>query len=51
LYKLFRNYDEEIHYLANSLDKCKERAKIQGEVTHDALEDAWDVIELLRTQY
>jgi DNA polymerase III epsilon subunit-like protein len=34
-----------------SLDKCKERAKIQGEVTHDALEDAWDVIELLRTQY
>ena len=34
-----------------SLDKCKKRAKIQGEVTHDALEDAWDVIELLRTQY
>jgi DNA polymerase III epsilon subunit-like protein len=34
-----------------SLDKCKERAKIQGEVTHDALEDAWDIIELLRTQY
>jgi hypothetical protein len=34
-----------------SLDKSKERAKIQGEVTHDALEDAWDVIELLRTQY
>ncbi|MEI7979162.1 MAG: hypothetical protein WCI53_09980 [Bacteroidota bacterium] len=24
LYKLFRNYDEEIHYLANSLDKCKD---------------------------
>jgi hypothetical protein len=34
-----------------SLNKCKERAKIQGEVTHDALEDSWDVIELLRTQY
>jgi hypothetical protein len=34
-----------------SLDKCKERAKVQREVTHDALEDAWDVIELLRTQY
>jgi len=34
-----------------SLDECKIRAKIQGEVTHDALEDAWDVIELLRTQY
>lgn len=23
LFKLFRNYDEEIHYLTNSLDKCK----------------------------
>jgi oligoribonuclease len=34
-----------------SLSECKERAKIQGEVTHNALEDAWDVIELLRTQY
>jgi oligoribonuclease len=34
-----------------SLDKCKTRAMIQGEVTHNALEDAWDVIELLRTQY
>lgn len=33
------------------LAKCKERAKIKGIVTHDALEDAWDVVELLRTQY
>jgi len=28
-----------------------EYAKIEGVVTHDALEDAWDVIQLLRTQY
>lgn len=30
---------------------CKERAKIGGEVTHNAIEDAWDVVELMRTQY
>jgi hypothetical protein len=30
---------------------CKERAGIHGLVTHNALEDAWDVIELLRTKY
>ena len=34
-----------------SLYECKQRAKIEGLVTHDALEDAWDVIQLLRTQY
>jgi hypothetical protein len=34
-----------------SLYECKQRAKIDGIVTHDALEDAWDVIQLLRTQY
>lgn len=34
-----------------SLDKCKERAEIHGLVTHNALEDAWDVIELLRKHY
>jgi len=34
-----------------SLNQCKQRAKIDGEVTHNALEDAWDVIALLRTQY
>ena len=33
------------------LGKCKERAKVDGIVTHDALEDAWDVVQLLRTQY
>jgi hypothetical protein len=34
-----------------SLTTCKERAGIQGVVTHDALEDAWDVIETLRKFY
>jgi hypothetical protein len=34
-----------------SLTKCKERASIEGIVTHNALEDAWDVIELLRKNY
>ncbi len=33
------------------LTKCKERAKTGGKVTHNAIDDAWDVIELLRTQY
>jgi hypothetical protein len=34
-----------------SLGECKQRAKIDGIVTHNALEDAWDVIELLRKKY
>ena len=34
-----------------SLNQCKRRANIEGVVTHNALEDAWDVVELLRTQY
>ena len=34
-----------------SLDTCKIRAKLDGGVTHNAIEDAWDVIQLLRTQY
>ena len=33
------------------LAKCKERAGIEGIVTHDAIEDAWDVILLLRKTY
>lgn len=33
------------------LDICKERANIDGVVTHNALDDAWDVIELLRKHY
>jgi hypothetical protein len=34
-----------------SLLTCKERAGIEGVVTHNAIEDAWDVIQLLRKQY
>jgi len=34
-----------------SLIKCKERAGVEGIVTHNALEDAWDVVELLRKNY
>lgn len=34
-----------------SLLQCKQRAGIKGEVTHNAVEDAMDVIKILRTQY
>jgi len=34
-----------------SLTKCKERAGIKGNVTHNALEDSWDVVEVLRNFY
>lgn len=34
-----------------SLLQCKQRAGIQGKVTHNAVEDAIDVIQVLRTQY
>lgn len=34
-----------------STDTCKKRANIKGEVLHNALADAWDVILLLRQQY
>ena len=34
-----------------SLTKCKERGGVEGIVTHNALEDAWDVVELLRKNY
>lgn len=33
------------------LGLCKERAKIEGIITHNALEDAIDVVEILRTKY
>jgi oligoribonuclease len=33
------------------LDLCKERANIEGAVTHNALEDAEDVVEILRKIY
>jgi len=34
-----------------SLTECKSRASIKGAVTHDALEDSWDVIQVLRKSY
>jgi oligoribonuclease len=34
-----------------SLDECKKRAGIDGVVTHNAVEDAMDVVMLLRTCY
>lgn len=34
-----------------NLKQCKERANIEGIVTHNALEDAWDVIEVMRKSY
>lgn len=34
-----------------NLTQCKNRMGIEGIVTHNALEDAWDVIELLRKFY
>ena len=34
-----------------NLTTCKARAKTGGEVTHNAVEDAWDVVQLMRTQY
>ena len=34
-----------------SLTTCKERVNVEGIVTHNALEDAWDVIEILRKFY
>jgi oligoribonuclease len=34
-----------------NLTTCKERMNVDGIVTHNALEDAWDVIEILRKFY
>jgi DNA polymerase III epsilon subunit-like protein len=34
-----------------SLDTCKQRAGIEGVVTHNAVEDAMDVVKLFRKQY
>ena len=34
-----------------NLTTCKERAGVEGIVTHNALEDAWDVIEVMRKFY
>lgn len=34
-----------------SLQECKNRAGIVGNVTHNALEDAWDTLQVLRFKY
>lgn len=34
-----------------NLKTCKERAGISGEITHNAVQDAWDVIQVLRKKY
>lgn len=34
-----------------NLKQCKERTGVEGIVTHNALEDAWDVIEVMRKFY
>ena len=36
---------------APGLGLCKERAGIEGIVTHNAIEDAMDIVQLFRTQY
>jgi oligoribonuclease len=46
---LFIDWEKDIS--APDLAQCKERAKIDGIVTHDSLYDAWDVIELFRKFY
>ena len=47
---LFTDFKEDI--LPPSLSDCKERANFKSAVvTHDALDDAWDIVELLRTKY
>lgn len=47
---LFTNFKSD-DWLPN-LSQCKERADMDVlEVTHNALEDAWDVIKVLRTKY
>ena len=46
---LFTNWGEDDSL--PSLSLCKTRAKMDGHVAHDAVEDARDIIRLLRTQY
>jgi len=53
-----RTMDPTMLYFDSSLDEvlpdlktCKERAGIKGEVTHDALDDALDVVAVLRKKY
>jgi hypothetical protein len=34
-----------------NMKKCKERLNLEGEVSHTALADAWDVVQMLRKFY
>lgn len=43
--------DWSIDTVPPDLTTCKKRARLPELVTHAALDDAWDVIELLRTRY
>lgn len=46
---LYVNWDEDESL--PSLNMCKIRNNVEGDVTHNALEDAWDVIQVLRKDY
>lgn len=43
--------DWETDKVIPSMIDCKTRAGVPGAVTHNALEDAWDVVQLLRKKY
>jgi len=46
---LYCNWNED-DSLPN-MQNCKDRAKLKGVVAHTALEDAWDVVQMLRKFY
>lgn len=46
---LYLNFKEDLEPL--DLATCKKRADLNGVVNHEALDDAWDVIQLLRRFY
>ena len=46
---LYLKFDTDLEPL--DLLTCKQRAGITGEVAHESLDDAWDVIQLLRRFY
>jgi hypothetical protein len=46
---LFTDWEKDI--TLPDLTMCKERAGLEPFVSHDSLEDAWDVIELFRKFY
>ena len=43
--------DWENDLIAPNLSICKTRSNLSEVITHNSLEDAWDVIEVMRTQY